>query len=223
MFSIQNFVKTYSIRPSKTGPYVPIVNDIPLHSLDNPVEEAQNLVDSYKKQLEKNPSALVLGLGFGYHIKELQQTLLTIHGLQSSLAIIDPCKCLFNDFSKHFSSTNDTASISFFINESIDSLYKTQEVVEFLQKGPVIITHPPSFKLYNHFFKQFLSYQAPTSLHEYMDQINDKDLRKHLISTISDNPNTTLFQYAQSLHRQKRKLKKYDHLVLALHEEYTDH
>ena len=168
--------------------------------------------------METHPLILVLGIGFGHHIEALQEALLKIHGSSFHLAIIDPCKDVFDDFLKQNPScNNNTGNITYHIDDNIDALYKKDTMIQFLQKGPGLIAHTPSFNLYNDFFKEFISYQAPTSIHEYVDQLNDKNLKQHLSTTLYEKT-TNLSEYTKNLDRQARELKKYDYLLLALRE-----
>ena len=55
MFSIKNFIQSYHISQSETGLDIPVVNDVPLHCLRDPLEEARHLVLKHEKQLETHP------------------------------------------------------------------------------------------------------------------------------------------------------------------------
>ena len=218
MFSIQGFVKTYEIKKSKTNHDIPIINGVHLHSMYNPIKEAEDMVANHEEGLKSNPYALVLGLGMGHHLPIIESRLLECHKKRINISVIDPNRDVFDDYLKTIGSKNNSRNIHYFIDDDIGTLYESKELVKSLTEMPTLIVHSPSFNLYSNFYKSFLSYHAPTSIHEYIDKIVDSKLRKHLSSTISDNPKTDLKLYIEGLKKSTRNLKKYDHLLIAIKE-----
>ena len=56
---------------AKSGHIVPVVDQIYLHSVYDPIKEADDYVQTHEEDLKKNPTVLMLGLGFGYHIFQI--------------------------------------------------------------------------------------------------------------------------------------------------------
>lgn len=218
MFSIETFVERYEIKKSKTNHNVPVINGIHLHSMYNPIKEAEDLIFSHEEGLRKSPFALVLGLGMGHHLPILEDCLVKYHKKNIEISVIDPNRNVFNDYLKTTKFENDHKKIHYFIDDNVDSLYGSEKLVKFLTKIPTVIVHTPSFNLYSDFYKAFLSYTAPTSIHEYVHKISDSSLKKHLYSTLSDNPKMDLSLYIESLKNSTRDLKKYDYILIATKE-----
>ena len=214
MFSIKSFVTSYEIKKSKTDHNVPVVNGIHLHSMYDPLKEAYKLISRYEEKLKSNPKALVLGMGLSYHIKILKNILKKNHGKKAKIVVIDPNKDVFDDYLK----SSKTEDVSYLITDKIDDLYSNKNFIDFLVESPTIIQHPASFNLYLSFYKSFLSYQSPTSLHEYIENIENKNMKEHLQTNLSYNSGITFHQYIESLRQSRRGLKKYDYILIALHE-----
>jgi hypothetical protein len=84
LFNMEN----YQIKVAKSGHKIPVINDVHLHSSYDPIKEASAFIDKVIKQpLQSN--YLILGLGFGYHIKELVSRL-NQSNIKPNLVIIEP-------------------------------------------------------------------------------------------------------------------------------------
>ena len=218
MFSIEGLIKTYEIKKSKTNHDIPIINGVHLHSIYNPIKEAEDMVANHEESLKSNPCALVLGLGMGHHLPIIEGRLLKYHKKRIHISVIDPNRDVFDDYLKTIESKNNSRNVHYFIDDDIDTLYESKELIKFLTRIPTLIVHSPSFNLYSDFYKSFLSYHAPKSIHEYVDKITDSKFRKHISSTISDNPKTDLKLYIEGLKKSSRSLEKYDHILIATKE-----
>ena len=215
MFSIKNFVKSYEIKKSKTDHNVPVINGIYLHSMYDPIKEAYELVESYKDKIRLNPNILVFGLGFGYHIKTLWDTLNDLHGPKAHLTILDPNKRTFDDYLKINKETNN---ISYYITDQINECFNEKNFINFLIKSPTIIKHTASFELYHSFYKLFLSYQSPAYLQQYLNKIENESLKKNLSENLAGKSKISLHQYIEDLKKSRKCLNKYDHMLIALNE-----
>ena len=67
------------VKKSKVETPVPVVDGIHLHSIYNPAKEAETFIGKYNENLSKQNSVLVLGLGFGYHVWQLESELRKHH------------------------------------------------------------------------------------------------------------------------------------------------
>ena len=66
-----NFNYNLEIKFSKTGLPIPLVNGTHLHSNYNPEREAEGFVTQNDDIISKSSRVLLFGLGFGYHIHQL--------------------------------------------------------------------------------------------------------------------------------------------------------
>ena len=215
VFPVEDFVTGYQIVKAKTGHDVPVVNGISLHSLDDPIQEAQSHIADYRSQLKKKSHFFILGTGFGYHIEALIEALQKYHGGHFRIGVLELNKNVFEDCLIRQPNLRNPR-IQYYVDNSIERLYMRKDLMDLLLGAPIVIKHPDSFNVYYDFYKSFLSYRSSTSIHEYLDRIKNANLRKHICTTISDDPNTTLSQYIENLRHQSRKLEKGDFILMTL-------
>lgn len=159
----------YEVKVSKTEHKVPVVNDVHLHSIYNPLKEAASLIAKNSSLMKVKNELLILGLGFGYHVEEAILVLEKEWGSDYKIVVIEPNEKVFNDYKKHVFINNPNLKI--YSAENISSLYKKKEFVNYLLNKPGIISHPASFNLYEAYFKGLLSYKAPRSVSSFNDYI----------------------------------------------------
>ncbi|MEI8346869.1 MAG: hypothetical protein WCG27_05350, partial [Pseudomonadota bacterium] len=63
-------VSTFEIKYSKTNHPIPVINGVHLHSVYNPIKEAETFISKQEKILKEKNHILFLGLGFGHHIDQ---------------------------------------------------------------------------------------------------------------------------------------------------------
>lgn len=167
-----------TVKTSKTDHAVPVVNDVHLHSIYNPIKEAESFVQSFEKTLKEKNLFLVLGLGFGYHILEMTRYFDSINKKDYKIAILEPNEKVYQECLKNtdFKDLN----VSIFCSPSVEDLYANREMVEFLRMAPKIIPHAPSFNLYNTFFKSFMSFNAKNNIRAIEDVSESPFLRGYL-------------------------------------------
>lgn len=163
----------FDIKSSKSNEKVPVVNGVHLHSIYNPTREAEGFISKNIETIKIKKEILVLGLGFGYHIKELENRLKEFHKNNFSIVVIEPNRKIFQECTKHnpIESKHTTILAGF----TIEELYQNKGLIEYLINKPGIIAHPASLNLYDQFFKNFLSYSAPTKINEYVDRFTHKE------------------------------------------------
>lgn len=167
--------ENYELKMSKTGHPIPVVNGIHLHSIYNPVKEAEGVIEKYSEAIEKKHEYLVLGLGLGYHLKELVRRAKTHHGDNYKVLVIEPNARCFEDYKSHLDF--DDSNVSYFISKTPNDIYSTKDVVSFLVRKPAVISHAASFNLHNLYFKDVLSYKAPKKVSEQFHLITNEDIR----------------------------------------------
>lgn len=149
----------YQIEISRNGKKVPVVNGVYLHSIYNPIKEAEAFSEEHGEKLRSKNLVLVLGLGFGYHIDEIEKKLKDAHGDNYQIQILEPSSQMVNHFNREVGFTSKHVSI--IKSASVEDIFSSWDVVSFLMKKPLILKHDSSFSLEKKYFTEFLSYKAP--------------------------------------------------------------
>ena len=152
-----------SITESKSKDMVPVINGKPLHSIHNPIREAEVFASNHLAQLHTKPNVLVLGLGFGYHVDEMAKILRLRHK-EGRLVVVEPFKELVRLWGSY---RPNKAGAEVFTAASPLELYNHRELCRFLLLKPVVIIHQPSFELAKNYYQDFLRKRAATSISEW--------------------------------------------------------
>jgi hypothetical protein len=171
-------VKSYVIKTSKSGHKIPVINDVHIHSIYNPLKEAENFISANEKLLKSNNSVLLLGLGFGYHLNLIAKVLRQHHKTNYKIVVIEPFSKIVEDCKKY--TNTDFSNVEVYSEGPIDEIYKNNKVIHFLTNRPSVLAHPASFNLYKDYFKHFLTYKAPNAIKDYINTIHSSDLRHYL-------------------------------------------
>lgn len=148
----------FSIRlhTTKSKHIVPIVNDTPIHSLLNPVREAEVFATNFMSQVSSNPNILILGLGFGYHVEELEKLLNVKHKIHNIYVVEG-----IGDLAKSCLSYRKLdKSIKVFHTSNASDLFFNEDFCRFLLSKPTIIMHPILYKLSEPYYKTILTRRA---------------------------------------------------------------
>lgn len=169
---------SYEVRTSRTEQKVPVVNGVHLHSIYNPFKEAETLVESQLDSLKTKNEVLVLGLGFAYHVNAIIEKLQEFHGNNFKIVVVEPNiqvyeDCLANDL---LNKKNVLVYSGFAPNE----LYRDLDFVHFLLRKPAMIAHPPSFNLYQYYFKTILTFEAPRTIGGIMEFVESEEVKRYL-------------------------------------------
>lgn len=201
------------IKTSKTGQEVAVLNGVHLHSIYDPEKEAREFISKHSEILSKKNSALVLGLGLGFHVKEIINKFEEVHGSHYHISVIEPSEKIYQAALTKCPYLNST-NIRVYCDDSIERLYENVELVEFLIHKPAVIGHPASFNLWKKFFSGFLSYKAPEKITQVMANIENHEIVEYL----NDLPvNDSLQQLLQHIKKDKARLdQKWDFFFLAL-------
>jgi hypothetical protein len=171
-------ITSFEIKTSRTEQKVPVVNGVHLHSIYNPYKEAENLINGHMMSLEGKNEVLILGLGFGYHINYAIEKLTELYGSNFKIIVIEPNlkvhqECLNLDL---LNKKNVLVYSGFTANE----LYTDLDLIHFLLRKPAMIAHPASFNLYQSYFKNFLTFEAPTSMESIVNFTETKEVKDYL-------------------------------------------
>jgi hypothetical protein len=146
------------LHTTKSKDIVPIVNDVPVHSLLNPVREAEVFATNFMSQLSTNPNVLILGLGFGYHVEEIER-LLKLKHKDYQISVIEGISDLARSCQSY---RNLNPKISVFSNPAPEDLFFNEGFCEFLLQKPTLVMHPVLYKLNEIYYKKILSRRAAT-------------------------------------------------------------
>jgi len=172
-------VQSYEVKTAKTDYKVPVVNEVHLHSVYNPIKEATTLIEKHKEVLEAKSDLLIFGLGFGYHVQEAVNFLKEKYGEDYRVIVIDPNNDVVNDCLKI--QKFDTKNVIIYSGEAVENLYSDINLVSFLINKPAVIPHPASFNLYGDYFKSFLTYKAKKETSAICAHIQSEVLRNHIL------------------------------------------
>ena len=150
-----------TIKYSKTNLPVPVLRGVQLHSLYDPVKEAENFISMSFEPLRGKNNLLIFGLGFSYHITALAKKL-NDEGQQTSIMVIEPEEKIYQKYLEIVG----PGSFKVIAGRSVSELYQDQNFIEFLCKKPGIIRHPASFNLHVEYYKALLSHRATNTVAE---------------------------------------------------------
>lgn len=207
-----NFV--VETKKSKTEEIIPVVNEVHLHSAYNPENEARNFIIQKEQDLAENSNVLVFGLGFGYHISALLDEMKSRHD-NFKIVVIEPMAQMIEAFHKEGFSL-DTKHIKLFHFETIDEYYRCEELVQFMVNKPLVLPHPPSFKLCGDFFKMFMSHKSSKMIQDITPLIESRTISKYLESNQGSFP-----QLLKNLSQTSNVSRSEDFLFMAYKELVT--
>lgn len=193
---------------SKSGHLVPVVDGVELHSTYNPIKEAFDQALYHSKLFDKNPNVLILGLGMGYHVHQIDFKIREFHK-KYRIIVIEPNSKLYQ-MSKH-SHILPENNVSVLHGDDIENYYNDIEFVDFLQRKPCVILHNQSFNLNETFFRRFLGFQKSHLLQNIMPTIHDNSIREKFGPI---DRTKTLFQALEGIQEQNI-LDETDFLLLA--------
>jgi hypothetical protein len=204
-------ISSFDIKTSRTEQKVPVVNGVHLHSIYNPFKEAENLINSNLESLKNKNEVLILGLGFGYHVNYAIEKLTEMHGNNFKIIVIEPNSkvyeaCLSLDL---LNKKNVLVYSGFTSNE----LYSDLDLIHFLLRKPAMIAHPASFNLYQLYFKEFLTFEAPTKIEDISKFTEVAEVKKYLNSF--DGTSTFDEAFYEQL-PEKTQFSEMDFLAMAL-------
>lgn len=189
------------VKQSRTEQYIPVVDGVHLHSSYNPHKEAEAFVAQHTKQIESNRNILVFGLGFGYHLKDLQIRMSRVHGQNYQIWVIEPNISTFQKaLELELIQLSDTLRVS--TSHDVANFYRDKELVHFLTSKPAIISHAPSFNLYQSFFKNFMSYKASVFCMDIANITQFQGLKEDLKSKSDE---CTISEFLEEKNRSESK------------------
>lgn len=199
----------YEYKTSRNGLIVPVLNGIHLHSIYNPIKEAEAFASGHLNTIQANANILILGLGFGYHIEQIAKAMSTLYKTYS-ITVLEPNKELAIEFNQKTPFTDK--NISIIATSDIKALFEDYEFISFLRNKPSIIKHDPSFSTNREFYTSFLKYKAPTIINKYMEKL-DPMLQTYFQTM--DNTEVTVDEKIEAIKTKNGIKNKFDYFMLA--------
>ncbi len=201
----------FQIKISKTGHAVPVISDVHLHSIYNPIKEAEAFLEKNAVTIKQKNKVLILGLGFAYHVNLVLKFMEMNFANDFEIAVVEPHlnmakECLTRDL------LNDPR-VTVFSKPQAAQLYKIEEFVDFLLKGPSVLTHTASFNLHERYFKDLLSYRAPTDVQSILTRIKDEGLKKYFSTLFPETDLNKLME--EDIKATRNAQSAEEHLLLA--------
>lgn len=159
---------------AKTGHLVPVIDGVHLHSIYDPIKEAEFFVQDHDQEIKKSNNLIVLGLGFGYHIFSLVEKIKSYHG-GANVVVIEPSKSIVEAFIQYCAEKCIKVEFKILSGE-LEALYKNDILLNFLLLRPQVIAHKTSFNKDREYYVSFLQYRASKTLSTFTLHLNRKIL-----------------------------------------------
>ena len=180
---------------SQSGHNNLIVNGVEMHSRFNPVQEAYEQATELSDKLKSSRRVLILGIGLGYHIQQIEFKMREFHSVPE-IVVIEPneqvavCAQQSHIIPQKF--------VRVLYGQKIENYYRDSRFVQFLQNKPLIIPHKPTLDLEQDFFKRFLKYEASKKIKEVLPVL-DQRLQGFFTEV---NHEITLYQFLEDIEQQ---------------------
>ena len=203
---------TVEVKKSRSGDIVPVLNGVHLHSIYDPEKEACEFLDKHTEDIDQNDYFMVWGLGFGFHIYQLQQYLRE-KNKDINILVIEPSSELVREY---FGSSELKHKIAAKIISKSDpiALYNDEFIIDFLSKTPLILSHAPSVQMHKEYFEKFQNYQAPVDIHTVQKNIKSRWIATEMGQL---NPESNIENYLKTkIENTNDELSKFDYFIGAI-------
>ncbi len=200
----------YALETARNGLTVPIINGVYLHSIYNPLKEAETYAENFSETLKKKNTVLILGLGFGYHIEEVAKLLNKTHATYK-IIVLETNKNLIEEFKETRNFEDQNIEIVHF--STPEELYQEINFVKFLMTKPSVIKHEASYALEIERYTNFLKYKSSPQVSTYRNQLR---LDEHTQLALDDT--LTLAESAHRIVTNRKMTTAQEYLTMALTE-----
>src|SRR5690606_15650196 len=138
----------------------PVINGVHLHSIFNPIKEAEAFAQNHLETIKTKNNFLFLGLGFGYHIDEVIKLAGNYHQ-EIGILIIEPNQKLISDYLDEIGADKQEAIVHY---SSLEDYFLDSNLIDFLMLKPAIIKHDPAYDINKDFFTKFLTHKPDPSI-----------------------------------------------------------
>jgi hypothetical protein len=177
---------------SQSGHANLFVRGVEMHSRFNPVQEAYEQAVELRDKLKKSRQVLILGIGLGYHVQQIEFKMREFHQTPE-IVVIEP-----NEEVALYAQNSHIIPQKFvrvLCGDQVENYYRDRRFVNFLQNKPLIIPHRPTLDLEQSFFKKFLKYEASKKLSKVISVLDTR-----LVDIFQDsNKEITLYQFLEDL------------------------
>ena len=180
-------IGTYSLKVAvgrKEHP-IPVVSDIYLHSLYDPIKEADAFIQKNREKVSQSDYFLILGLGFAYHVNRLISELKSRQSGKWGVTVIEPNIRVYKECINRGLVAQES-ELRIFQGMEVEALYAEKELVDFMMLKPAVLVQDTSYNLYLDYYKNFLNYRAGTKAKEIASGVNDKGMQEYLLKHGSD-------------------------------------
>lgn len=205
-------ISSFEIKTSRTQQKVPVVNGVHLHSIYNPFKEAESLISSNLETLKAKNEILILGLGFAYHVNHAIELMTEFHGKNFKIIVIEPSVEVHQECLDH--NLLNKKNVLVYSGFTAKELYSDLDLVHFLLRKPAIIAHPASFNLYQLYFKDFLTFEAPQKISEIINFTETTKIKNYLKNNFDSSATFNEAIYEEL--PQKEQFNSMDFLAMAL-------
>ena len=204
-------ITSYEVKSSRTNQRIPVVNGIHLHSVYDPKKEANGIVSGHYDSLKSKNNILILGLGFAYHVNAVIDEMVALYGENFKVVVVEPNRFVYEDCLA--SNLLNKKNCTVYTGHTSTELYSDLEFIHFLLEKPAIIAHPASFNLYQCYFKDILTFEAPKDIGSILKYVETNEIKSYLHLFNSDeNLEDVLYQQIPT----KTQLTDMDFLSMAL-------
>ncbi|MBL7665491.1 MAG: hypothetical protein JNM93_10195 [Bacteriovoracaceae bacterium] len=198
------------LKEARTGHDVPVIDGVYLHSIYNPVKEAEAFVTTNMSLIDNRHQFIVLGLGFGFHVDQLIKYLVS-KKVDYQIIIIEPNLELIKLFNQKRPFLNNKTVIKHL--GDVNKLYSEQTFLNYLYDKPSVLVHDVSLNLNLEMFKQFLKYKHSSYVRDYASIVHP-ELQKDLLKITDE---SSIDDFTKSISRLKTLTDKKDLFFLAFH------
>jgi hypothetical protein len=208
--------KSHRFEESKSGHLVPVVDGVYMHSMLDPTKEARSLAEQYVEEIEKNPVALIMGIGLGYHVHAIFESYKSLYenndnwelyvveaDSRNVMSYMEIQAGLYPEISKR---------IKVFCSP-VNELYQNPFFIEILLKKPLIIPHRPSYQKNLEYYHSVLKYKRDNRVSAIAPLLR-KELRELVTSSLPMNQD---FLASVESIEKKTTWDMADRLTLLLH------
>ena len=136
-----------------------------------------------------------------------------IHGDKFKIVVIEPNIQVYNDCVDL--GLLNKKNVLVYSGYSACELYSDIDLVHFLLNKPTVVAHPTSFNLYQLYFKEFLTFEAPKTIGESMPFLTNPTVKNYLGSF---EQHLKLSDILQSSIPEKSRFTEMDFAAMALAE-----
>ncbi len=209
--AIQKPVNSYiKIISSKNGNPIPIIKGSQLHSIYNPLKEAELFTKENSEKLKISNNIIILGLGFAYHVEAISKYMKKLYKKNYLITVVEPNKNIYEKCI-NYKLISRITNTKYIIKDDIEKIYSDSVFINVITNNPSILIHEPSYNLNNTFFKNLINYRSSKKISNVLNVINNQEIKSYLEKL---NSNESIDEHINSL-KSINNINKYQQILLA--------